>query len=156
SRSAGTGLRSASCGSQRRAARRVPSRNGISVCSISRTTRGNSVTITRRRACRFPDVLAMARRRQPCKIRRLHGGRSMSGSTKFLLFAIALVVAVVGYLAVDRLGLIPASRPATTTTATASAPPAAPVAAATPAPAPTAAAGAGSDAALTKAYEECV
>src|SRR2546430_2556852 len=39
-------------------------------------------------------------------------GPPMSGSTKFLMFAIALVVAVVGYLVVDRLELMPASRPA--------------------------------------------
>jgi tetratricopeptide (TPR) repeat protein len=74
----------------------------------------------------------------------------MSGSTKFLLFATALLVAVVGYLAVDHLGLIPQSRPATTR-APASAAPKAPVAAP-----PTAAAGAASDPALTKVYEECV
>jgi tetratricopeptide (TPR) repeat protein len=74
----------------------------------------------------------------------------MSGSTKFLLFAVALVVAVGGYLAIDHLGLIPQSRPATT------AAPAPSAAAPAPAPTPSAAAGAGSDPALTKVYEECV
>src|SRR5690242_7449123 len=45
---AGTGLRSASSGNHMRAASFVPSRNGISVCSITRTAFGNFVTITAR------------------------------------------------------------------------------------------------------------
>src|SRR6516164_7509738 len=43
---AGTGFCSASSGNQIRAASIVPSFNGINVCSITRTVRGNVVTIT--------------------------------------------------------------------------------------------------------------
>src|SRR5262245_30752384 len=43
---AGTGFCSASSGSQMRAASVVPSVIGINVCSITRTVRGNVVTIT--------------------------------------------------------------------------------------------------------------
>lgn len=81
----------------------------------------------------------------------------MSGSTRFLVFAVALVVAVIGYLAVDHLGLLRRSQPATrTASAPTSAPPPATVSTATPAPAPPVAAGAASDPALAKVYEECV
>lgn len=73
----------------------------------------------------------------------------MSGSTKFLIFAIALVVAVVGYLAVDHLGLMRASQ----TTAPAKAPAATPSGSTAAAPAPAAAS---SDAAVKKLYEDCV
>ena len=43
---AATGLCSASSGNQMRAASVVPSFNGINVCSITRSVRGNVVTIT--------------------------------------------------------------------------------------------------------------
>ena len=35
----------------------------------------------------------------------------MSASNKFLIFAVALLVAVIGYLAVDHLGRVPAPAP---------------------------------------------
>jgi tetratricopeptide (TPR) repeat protein len=68
----------------------------------------------------------------------------MSASSKFLVFAVALVVAVVGYLAVDHLR---------------AAPPAAPAAATPPASAPAQAAaptGIADDPALRRLYNECV
>ncbi len=72
----------------------------------------------------------------------------MSGSTKFLMFAIALVIAVIGYLAVDHLGLMRASQTATPAKAPATAPA---TTAAQPAPA-----AATTDATVKKAYEECI
>jgi tetratricopeptide (TPR) repeat protein len=71
----------------------------------------------------------------------------MSGSTKFLLFAVALLVAAVGWLVAERLDLMPKSRPATT---------AAPAAAPAPAPAQPAATGTAGDPVLKKAYDDCV
>jgi tetratricopeptide (TPR) repeat protein len=82
----------------------------------------------------------------------------MSASNKFLIFAVALLVTVIGYLAVDHLGgaPAPAPNPAATQPATpAPAAPPAPAAATAPAPAPTAAPGA-DEAATRQAYAECV
>ncbi len=67
----------------------------------------------------------------------------MSGGTKFLVFSVALVVAVIGYLAADHLGLMQTSQ---------TVPPAK-----APAPASAAAtAAAANDAAVKKSYEDCV
>jgi tetratricopeptide (TPR) repeat protein len=81
----------------------------------------------------------------------------MSASNKFLIFAVALLVAVIGYLAVDHLGGTPAPVPSPAATQPASPAPAppAPAAATIPAPAPTATAST-DEAATRQAYAECV
>jgi tetratricopeptide (TPR) repeat protein len=85
------------------------------------------------------------------------GERPMSASNKFLIFAVALLVAVIGYLAVDHLGRTPAPAPspAATQPATPAPVPPAPAAATIPAPAPTATAST-DEAATRQAYAECV
>jgi tetratricopeptide (TPR) repeat protein len=75
----------------------------------------------------------------------------VSASNRFLIFAVALLVAVIGYLAVDHLGGTPA--PAKSPAVTPS--PAAPAPAAATAPAPVAAADS-AEAATRQAYAECV
>jgi tetratricopeptide (TPR) repeat protein len=75
----------------------------------------------------------------------------MSGGTKFLAFSIALVVAVVAYLAVDHLGLMRTSQTAVPAEATAPAT----ASPASPAAVPGPAAGA-NDETAKKLYEDCV
>lgn len=78
----------------------------------------------------------------------------MSGSTKFLLFAVALVLAVMGYLAFEHLGQASESQSAGTPVPAAKP---SPGPAATPAPATAQAPSAvAADASVTKLYEECV
>ena len=85
------------------------------------------------------------------------GERPMSASNKFLIFAVALLVAVIGYLAVDHLGgaPAPARSPAATRPASPAPAPPAPAAATAPALAPTAATST-DEAATRQTYAECV
>jgi tetratricopeptide (TPR) repeat protein len=78
------------------------------------------------------------------------GGAPMSASNKFLAFAVVFLVAVLGYLAVDHLGLAsaPASRPAAP-------PPAGPPPPTLPST-PVAATSASDEAAVQEAYNDCV
>lgn len=78
----------------------------------------------------------------------------MSASNKFLVFAVVLLVAVVGYLAVDHLGLASAPAPGATVTRTTTATPAAPSPTSTAAPPPPT--DAADQAAVRQAYGDCV
>ena len=78
----------------------------------------------------------------------------MSASNKFLVFAVVLLVAVVGYLAVDHLGLASAPAPSATVTRTTTATPAAPSPTSTAAPPPPT--DAADQAAVRQAYGDCV
>ena len=75
----------------------------------------------------------------------------MSASNKFLVFAVVLLVAVIGYLAVDHLARAPAPAPQQAAPQPTTAP-----APASPLPAPAAADAGTDEAAIRQAYTECV
>lgn len=78
----------------------------------------------------------------------------MSSSNRFLVFAVVVLVAVIGYLAFDHLVRVPT--PAPQQAAPQSNPPSPAPAAASPSPAPATANAAADDAAVRQVYTECV
>jgi tetratricopeptide (TPR) repeat protein len=134
----------------------VPSFSGIVVCSISRTARGKDVTIkivAQTPLSPRPSIAVVA------MVETFYwsaaGGRAMSAGNKFLVFAVVLLVGVIGYLAVDHLSLTPATGPATAPAPTRQAAPQ-PLAPAPAAPAPASAPAPVDDATVRQAYGECV